>query len=232
MATATVAATTHSRFLRGLSAHEITTVLGAATKRLYPRNSVIYNSGAEATHCYFLLSGRARHFLVTPTGTKLILFWLFPGDAFGGVTLREDISKYIVSTEAVSGLSTLVWERRVIRELTSAFPRLMDNAFHLATEYLGWYTASHVALACMNAQERLAQVLLTLADSIGERRSAGVEVRITNEELSNTANLTLFTTSRLMAEWQRSGIITKGHRKVLLHSPLKLSRFVSKIKKV
>jgi CRP-like cAMP-binding protein len=47
----------------------------------------------------------------------------------------------------------------------------------------------------------------------------GVELDIRNEELANEANITIFTASRLLSEWQRKGILTKRRGKIVLHSP-------------
>jgi CRP/FNR family transcriptional regulator, nitrogen oxide reductase regulator len=47
----------------------------------------------------------------------------------------------------------------------------------------------------------------------------GVQLDITNEQLANAANITLFTTSRLMGQWQRSGAVVKSRGKIILRSP-------------
>jgi len=43
--------------------------------------------------------------------------------------------------------------------------------------------------------------LSSLASGIGRKCPDGIDLEITNEQLANTANITLFTTSRLMSEW-------------------------------
>ena len=50
----------------------------------------------------------------------------------------------------------------------------------------------------------------------------GVEVRITNEELANAANVTPFTASRLMSDWQRDRALVKRRGAILLRSPERL----------
>jgi hypothetical protein len=45
--------------------------------------------------------------------------------------------------------------------------------------------------------------------------------------LSNEANLTPFTTSRLLGEWQRQGFVVKARGKILLRSPELLLRHVA-----
>ncbi len=50
----------------------------------------------------------------------------------------------------------------------------------------------------------------------------GIELDVNNEELVNEANVTLFTASRMLSEWQRSGMVLKNRGKVLLRSPEQL----------
>jgi CRP-like cAMP-binding protein len=64
--------------------------------------------------------------------------------------------------------------------------------------------------------------LVTLAVTIGHKTAGGVELDVTNEELANAANITLFTSSRLLSQWQRDGALTKSRGKVLLRSPARL----------
>jgi len=75
---------------------------------------------------------------------------------------------------------------------------------------------------CHTARQRLAHVLVSLASGIGRKGPNGIDLDITNEQLANTANVTLFTASRLMSEWQRSGAVTKTRGRVLLRHPEQL----------
>lgn len=51
------------------------------------------------------------------------------------------------------------------------------------------------------------------------RMSASIYTGVRNEESANEANVTPFTVSRLVSEWQRKGILTKSRGKVLVRSP-------------
>jgi CRP-like cAMP-binding protein len=99
---------------------------------------------------------------------------------------------------------------------------LLDNGLLIAASYLTWLLAAHEALICHPAQQRLAQVLVVLAQRIGQRVSGGVELDVTNEELAHSANVTSFTVSRLMTDWQRQGVVVKDRGKVVLRSPERL----------
>ena len=210
------------RFLEGLAAAEVKTIVSAARQRRYLANSVIANQGHPADHVFLLLAGRARYFDITPHGRKTILHWLPPGEIFGAAALLSTPAEYLVSTEAVKNSSVLVWDRATIRNLTARYPRLTDNALLIMFDYFVFYRAAHISLTCDTAGQRLAQVLANLASGIGQRVAEGIELDVRNEELANEANITPFTASRLLSRWQRKGILTKRRGKVLLRFPERL----------
>jgi CRP-like cAMP-binding protein len=136
--------------------------------------------------------------------------------------LQSRPSDYIVSAETVKDSTVLVWERSVIRRLAIRYPRLLENALDMAAEYFTFYLATHVALTCHTAPQRLAAILVNLAQGIGHKAPKGVELDVTNEELAQAANVTHFTASRLISQWQRQGVLVKTRGKILLRNPEKL----------
>ena len=205
--------------LRGLGQKEIDLILAAAKRRRFSAKSVMTYQNEPADHLLLLWKGRARYFFETPNGKKLILRWITPSDIFGGAALVSRPSTYIVSTEAVRDSVVLLWDGPTIRALARRFPELLENAIFLAADYIRWYVAAHAALTSKTAQERLAHVLLELAPSIGQKVAGGIELDVTNEELANSANITPYTTSRMLSEWQRSGAIRKHRGKIIIRSP-------------
>lgn len=210
------------RFLDGLAATELRAVVGAATQRRFLASSVITDQGQPANHLFLVLQGRVRYFFMTQDGHKILLRWLPAGELFGGSALLPRSADYLVSTEAVKNGCALVWDRAIIRRLAARHPRLLENALAIVSDYLDGYLAIHVSMTCHTARQRLAQVLVNLASGIGHRVPGGVELSVNNEDLANAANVTPFTASRLMSDWQRAGMLVKSRGKVLLRYPERL----------
>ncbi len=72
--------------------------------------------------------------------------------------------------------------------------------------------ATQVALSCHSARQRLAETVVAMASGIGRRVEGGIELRVGNDELASAANITTFTASRIMSEWQRDGLLKKEPR--------------------
>lgn len=210
------------QLLMGLERQEIDLILAAARARRFPAGSMMTYQGEPADHLLLLWKGRARYFFETPNGKKLILMWITPGHTFGGAALVPQPSKYLVSTEAVRDSVVLVWDGPTIRRFTHQFSQLLQNAIVCAVDYLSWYIAAHAALCSQTARQRLASVLLGYTYSMGEKVPGGIEFDITNEELANAANITPYTTSRILSEWQQTGAIRKRRGRIILRSTERL----------
>jgi len=72
--------------------------------------------------------------------------------------------------------------------------------------------------------ERLAAVLIVLADSYGDRDSEGVhlQVPLTRQDLSEMAGTTVETTIRVMSRWQKQGVLRTDNRVIKILNEQKL----------
>src|ERR1700756_5828356 len=171
---AAVSDSLRSQFLDDLIPGQRKTILEAATQRGFAAHFVITHQGHPADHLFLLTKGLARFFLVTDEGRKLLFRWIGPGDLFGGRTILSNPSSYLFNTETVTDSSVLVWDRPTIRGFVERNSRLLENALLTASDYVAWHVASHISLACHTVRERAAQVLVTLARTIGQETRGGV----------------------------------------------------------
>lgn len=207
---------------RGLEKSDIERVISAGVRRKYPRGAVLSTEGEAANHFFLLLSGRARYFTLSEDGRRVILRWILPSEVFGAMTLMHDPTLYLVSTESVKDSEVLVWTRADIRRVVLRHPRLLENVLATTSDYLSWYITSHLALISHSAKQRLARVLFHLAKDIGQPVEEGIALDITNEELADAAHITRFSTSRLLSDWQRNGVLSKRRGKLVLTSSERL----------
>jgi CRP-like cAMP-binding protein len=142
----------------------------------------------------------------------------------GGRALLSEPAEYLMSTETVVDSFVLVWNRGAILPFTKQYPRLLENALMIASEYVEIYRDLHVSASYHTASQRLSRVLDGLAKVMGQRVVEGLEINISNEELAYEANVTIYTVSRLLNDWQRKGLLVKGRGRVVLRSTEKLVR--------
>ncbi len=116
----------------------------------------------------------------------------------------------------------LVWSRSAFLPFLTKHPRLLENGLLTASDYLESYQALLIAASHDTAGKRVARALDGWAKSIGKKVDDGLGLHINNEELANQANVTIFTVSRLLSEWQRKGLLVKSRGKVVIRTPVEL----------
>jgi CRP/FNR family transcriptional regulator, nitrogen oxide reductase regulator len=203
----------------GLSRQDVDTILGAANPHRYSAKSIITRQGENATHLYLLWDGLARFFYNTPE-KKLSSLLISPGRIFGAAALAIPPYRYLAGTETVQKSTILAWKGSTIRRLADQFPQLLLNVYMETITYLTWLIGMYSALAVEPAEKRLAHILLEYASSIGKRTPDGIELDITNEELSNAAIISPYTASRLIQRWEKTGVIHKSRGKIVLSAKL------------
>jgi CRP-like cAMP-binding protein len=208
------------RIFAGLSDPDLAGILARARHQRFAASSIVLHEGDPAESIFLLTRGQGAHFVVTDEGRKILLYWLTAGQIFGGAALLSPPCPYLASTEVDTDSCALVWSRRDIREIAAEHSVLLDNALSIAaTEHFAWQLASRISMATEEAPVRVARLLVSLACGIGRSKPDGVEILVANEDLASATGVTPFTVSRLIAEWQRAGIIRKGRGRIVLRRP-------------
>jgi CRP/FNR family transcriptional regulator, nitrogen oxide reductase regulator len=211
-----------AELFEGLLPQEVDLALSAAKLRRYRARSVIFRQGESAQYSFVLREGRARYFYDTKNGKKLILRWILPGYSFGLAGMLRRMDTYLVGVETTQDSLVLAWDARSIQALKQQLPRLAENALYITNFLFSWYIGAYAALCSESAQERLSHILFEYATKLGRKVAEGFEVDATNEELAEAANVTPFTTSRLMSAWAKRKLLQKLRGKILLRYPERL----------
>jgi CRP-like cAMP-binding protein len=98
----------------------------------------------------------------------------------------------------------------------------MHNALRIALSYLAGYAERHANLLTQKAAHRLARTLIDPGPNAGRPHPGAVRVDVTNEQLGNLSDVGMFTATRVLKKWERSGAIAKKRNKILILSPEKL----------
>ena len=210
------------RFFTGLDRSETSVILAAATRQKFKGGEVIARADEPASHLFLVREGSVDYFVLTSEGREILLRRLVSGNIFGvGAFLSEPVG-YVGTSKAVHNSELFVWGHAVLRQLASAYPRLAENALRTVLRYVALFAERHVALVSKPAQERLAFALTSLGSRVGHMVPSGVEIDIKNEDLASLADVSFFTASRFLQEWERKGAVAKSRGKVLIRSPEKL----------
>jgi CRP-like cAMP-binding protein len=194
-------------------------IRGVAQVRYFaPKMNVMVKEG-KPDFLFLLQRGRARGYILTESGSELLLLWLVPGVVLGLVSLLANPPSYMVHATTVSECEFLVWDHTTLRRLAKAYPQLTENGFRLALRYLEQYMKRHSNIVTQSAESRLAQKLLQLATKAGVVQPSGIAIDISNEQLSSLSDISLFTASRLLSRWEHERKLKKQRGRVTLLAP-------------
>ena len=207
------------RLLAGVDANVRRTIIAEATRRKLRAGQVLYRMDEPAEHLYVLLNGRVQLSRPVRSGRDVLVSVLVPGDAFGLVCLMTRGACYMGTAEAMEAGEAMVWDRATVQRLARQHPQLTANALTVAVGMVAQFAARHEALIDVSAPERLARALSALGVQSGTRSADGIDVRIKNEQLAALADVSTFTASRQLQQWEREGAVKKRRGAVRIVDP-------------
>lgn len=195
------------------------TIIAEARRRKLPPGQVLYRMDEPAENLYVLVKGRVKLSRPMRSGHDALVSILVPGDVFGLVCLLTRHACYMGTAEAMEAGETMIWDRATVQRLARRYPQLTANALTIALEMVAQFAARHEALIDASAPERLARALSGLGLKSGTRSADGIDIRIKNEQLAALADVSAFTASRQLQQWERAGAVRKRRGAVRIVDP-------------
>jgi CRP/FNR family transcriptional regulator, cyclic AMP receptor protein len=205
--------------LAGLTEPDTRAVTAMATSRTVSAGTALCRQGEPAEWVFLLLSGRARFGRTTAQGRDVLLRRLGAGECFGLASFVPGPVNYMATAVTTGETALLAWDAATIRAAATAYPKLSENAFRIALEYLEEFAERHVALLSQSAEQRVARTITHLGATAGRVLPSGVEVDISNHDLASLADVGMFTVSRQLKRWEREGHLLKTRQKVVIRHP-------------
>ncbi len=207
------------RLLAGIEPDVRRTIIAEARHRKLRARQVLFDMDEPAEDLYVLLKGRVQLSRPVRSGREVLVSVLVPGDVFGVVSLLARQARYMATAEAMEGSEVMVWERGTVQRLARQHPQLTTNALTIALAMLAQFAARHEALMDATAPERLARALSDLGLHSGTRSPDGIDIQINNQQLAALADVSAFTASRQLQQWERDGAVRKRRGAVRIVDP-------------
>jgi CRP/FNR family transcriptional regulator, nitrogen oxide reductase regulator len=201
----------------GLSEAEQQEFVTAAVVRVLKPRDVLGRQGDPADLFALVQIGHLKLGQINADGAETLVRFLGPGDCYGAVALIPG-KHYPVSAVAVESSSVLTWSRPMIAAFAERWPKLKSNIFEEVTRRMAGALSAVQELATERVPQRLASALLRLAEHGGAQTPEGLHIAhpVTRQELADLTGATLFTVSRLMAQWEAEGLLKTGRGSVTI----------------
>jgi len=178
--------------------------------------------GDPATYFYVLISGRAKLLQTSPAGQQVNLRTINEWQMFGALgAVREDAT-YPATAQALQQSTALAIESSFLKEMMATRPYLNINLMQLMTGYIMEMQERFRELATERVERRIALTVLRLAAQIGRRtddKEMIVELPLSRQDLAESSGTTIFTVSRVLADWERRGFVEAGRERVVIRNP-------------
>lgn len=213
-----------SSLFKDISPDVFEQVIAVSVLRSIEEDGFFFLQGDPATHAYVLVEGRVKMIQITPNGQQIMMRIMTPGQTYGGIALLNPRAGYPATAQAVEDSTALAWDTTHLRELVAKDPSISLNVMGLMHGYITELQERQKALVTDRVEQRIARILLKLAAQSGRKIKQGVliDLSITRQDIAEMSGTTLFTVSRTLNEWERSGLLEIGRERVVICDPHRL----------
>ena len=180
----------------------------ASAPRVYEKGETVYLQGNHAREFFYLKSGSVRIFLSSENGSEKTLSVLKPGGIFGEAAFFDGMPR-VSSAKTLAQSEIVTVTRRGLLACIRQEPQLAMELLSRLSLTIRMLSAQVDAATFQQADERLARLLLDLADTNGR-------VRATHEDLAALAGVSRVTVSRILSRFAANGWVKTGYRSLLL----------------
>jgi CRP-like cAMP-binding protein len=99
------------------------------------------------------------------------------------------------------------------------------------TTYVEEMQSRYRELATERVEQRIARALLRLTSQSGKKSEGGIELSLSRQDLAEISGTTLYTVSRVLAEWERKAYVQTGREKVWITQPHEMVRIAEGLDK-
>lgn len=204
-----------------LSEEEMKRLFTPHSIKFYKKGSIIYEEGHRIKGCYFVYNGILKIYQTGHEGKEQIIKFEQAGDLFG---FRSVIRHELACTSVAALSDCVLWylPDTVILDLIKNNREFSYTIMQIACKELGESNRYLKDIALKSVKERLAEILLMIAEDFGCEHDGSLKLSITREDLSNIVGTATETLIRLLSEFKNEGLIESKGRKIKLLDQEKL----------
>lgn len=202
-----------------------------AEQRQYRRRQVVHFADQPGDYVYLLCTGQVKIARVSDQGRELTLYLLDDGSLFGETSLLEANDPYEMMAETLEDSLIVVFRRSDILAALQQSPAATQALLRLMSERRLMAENKVADLVFLEVPKRLAKLLLRLHDGQGGSRASrsgqALKGKLTHQELANIIGSTRETTTLILNDFKRQGLIDFLGRKIVIANRTGLENLVA-----
>ncbi|MGI6358835.1 MAG: Crp/Fnr family transcriptional regulator [Bacillota bacterium] len=199
---------------RGLPSTDIRDIQRLVTHGSYRKGDAVIREGDPLAAIYIVEHGQAKVFAQNPNGGEQVLRWLQAGDFYGELALVAATSAPS-TVQALTDLRICSISASGLRNYLLQHPAATLSILEAVANRLRQAERLSEQLGLMSSRQRVAALLLHLAERQGHDTSQGkrIQLYMNREELAAMIGLRQETFSRCLSEFRQQGWVqTEGYK--------------------
>lgn len=211
--------------LDGLSERETALVTEQGRRRVLYRGATLFSQETPHDGIYLVETGRIRVFYTAPSGREITLAYWYPGNFVGGPEVFGT-GTHVWSGMAASNSSVLHLPGKALRGLVAQIPALAIGVIEGLSFKGKCYSALAQMLGTRSITERLAHLLLHLADLYGVEDEDGTSIAatFTHADLAHMVGATRQWVTISLKRLSDQGIVQTRRSQIVIRRPDLLAR--------
>ena len=200
-----------------LSEEALGSLAGLASRRRYPKDTVVFFENEEGDSLFMIFEGRIKVTILGDDGREIILTMLGPGDLFGEMALLDNEPRSATAI-AVEESELMSLHRTDFQAVIAENPEVSAALIRVLSARLRHANHQISTLALLDVYGRVARVILDMAREEGRRLKDGQIAfrRATHQEIANRIGTTRETVTRMLKDLERQGLIRVEGREIVL----------------
>lgn len=210
---------------RGLEPDLVAELTKAARSRQLEDGEYLAYQGDQVEALVLVAEGALRLVRTDPNGGEVLVRIAPAGEIVAGVVILPEPWRLPVGLVADGATLVWRWQRAVVRELVARSPQLGGNILGTVAARMQESIVRVEGLHSAPVERRLAHAVCDLGRRQGVRHPEGLVLDgLGRQQLADLVGASMFTVSRLLAGWQREGLVVLGRERVVLRDPQALAR--------
>ena len=186
-------------------------------QNFYKKHQTIFHEDNPCHGFYIMRSGRAKLIKSARTGRQVILKLVNPGGFIGEHAVFEN-SPYAFTAEAIEDSEICFISKEDFLGIVKRRPEIALKIMSILSGELRAARAQVIDMALKEAQERMAALIMSLADEYGTVKIDGIVIGLflTRGELAEMIGVSQETAIRIICEFRDTGLIKTDHRQITI----------------
>ena len=199
----------------GVSPADCEKIVSSAREKHFCRRQTIFADGDPVRQYLLLLSGAVKQTQLGANGSEVILRVSYPGEIVDALGLCADGARSSTA-QTVEPSVALVWDTISFEIAFERYRVFRRNLFRVIGARLREMDERFRELSTKEVAPRLGSQLVRLSNQALKRSKGLVEISLSRAELAQLTGTTLFTVSRLLCQWEVSGLVSTRRECVLV----------------